>query len=108
MVLEWFVRKEFLQIDNMERVVIIMKNLDDFINAAKIQELIKREDPQEKATRRVLWVLAIIGAIAAIAGIAYAVYRYLTPDYLDDFADDFDDDFFDEEEAKPAPKAPEA
>ena len=25
-----------------------MKNLDDLINAAKIQELIKREDPQEK------------------------------------------------------------
>ena len=81
-----------------------MKNLDDLINVAKIQELVKREDPQARATRRVVWVLAIIGAVAAIAGIAYAVYRYLTPDYLDDF----DDDFFDEEEAKPAPKASEA
>ena len=80
-----------------------MKNLDDLINAAKIQELIKREDPQEKATRRILWVFAVIGAITAVAGIAYAVYRYLTPDYLDDFDDDFDDDFFDEEEeVKPA------
>lgn len=90
----------------------IMKNLDDLINAAKIQELIKREDPQEKASRRIIWALAIIGAVAAVAGIAYAVYRYLTPDYLDDFEDDFDDDFdddfFDDEEVKPAPKAPEA
>ena len=77
---------------------ITMKNLDDLINAAKIQELIKREDPQEKATRRILWVLAIIGAVTAVAGIAYAVYRYFTPDYLDDFDDDFDDDFFDDEE----------
>ena len=89
-----------------------MKNLDDLINVAKIQELIKREDPQEKATRRVLWVFAVIGVITAVAGIAYAVYRYLTPDYLDDFDDefddDFDDDFFDdEEEVKPAPKAVE-
>ena len=89
-----------------------MKNLDDFINAAKIQELIKREDPQEKATRRVVWFLAIIGAVAAVAGIAYAVYRYLTPDYLDDFDDfddDFDDDFFDDDDdVKSEPKPVEA
>ena len=37
------------------------------------------------------------------AGIAYAVYRYFTPDYLEDFEDDFDeddfdDDFFDDED----------
>lgn len=34
--------------------------------------------------------------------IAFAVYKYLTPDYMDDFDedfdDDFDDDFFDEED----------
>ena len=78
-----------------------MKHFEDMINAAKFTELIKKENPQEKAIRRVLWTLAIIGAIAAIAGIAYAVYTYLTPDYLDDFDDfddDFDDDFFDEDE----------
>ena len=34
-----------------------------------------------------------IRAVAAIAGIAYAVYSYLTPDFLDDFDDDFDDEF---------------
>ena len=83
-----------------------MKNLDDLINVAKIQELIKKEDPEKKASRRILWVLAIIGAVTAVAAIAYAVYRYFTPDYLDDFDDDFDDDFFDdEEEVKPTPKA---
>ncbi len=60
-------------------------------------------------------VLAIIGAVVVVAGIAYAVYRFLTPDYLDDFDDefdeDFDDDFFDdedeEEDVKEAPKAEE-
>ena len=40
------------------------------------------------------------------AAIAYAVYRYLTPDYLedfeDDFDDDFDDDFFEDEEEEEA------
>ncbi len=33
--------------------------------------------------------------VAAVAGIAYAVYRFVTPDYLEDFEDDFDDDFDD-------------
>ncbi|MGN0361300.1 MAG: hypothetical protein ACI4ET_00495 [Bilifractor sp.] len=39
-------------------------------------------------------ILAAIAATAAICGLAYAVYRYFTPDYLEDFDDeDFDDDF---------------
>ena len=50
----------------------------------------------EKKCNTVLWVLAIIGAVAAVAAIAYAVYRYMTPDYLEDFDDDFDDDFEDD------------
>ena len=52
----------------------------------------------EKKGNTVLWVLAAIGAVAAVAAIAYAVYRYMTPDYLDKFDDDFEDDFFDDEE----------
>ena len=56
----------------------------------------------EKKKNCILWILAIIGAVAAVAGIAYAVYRFFTPDYLedfeDDFDDDFDDDFFEDEE----------
>mgnify|MGYP005780060361 FL=1 len=67
---------------------------------AKIDELLtamQRRD-EEKHKNSVLWILAIIGAIAAVAGIAYAVYRYMTPDYLEDFDDDFDDDFFNEDD----------
>ena len=64
---------------------------------ARIEDLIaalqKREEEKQKNT--VLWILAIIGAVTAVAGIAYAVYRYLTPDYLEDFEDDFEDDFDD-------------
>ncbi|MCC6093757.1 MAG: hypothetical protein LIV24_01810 [Eubacterium sp.] len=57
-----------------------------------------------------LRIIAVaVAATAAICGLAYAVYRYFTPDYLEDFDDeDFDDDFdsyFDEndkdEEEKP-------
>lgn len=55
-------------------------------------------------------VLAIIGAVVVVGGIAYAVYKFLTPDYLDDFDDefdeDFDDDFFDDEEEEVKVAAP--
>lgn len=66
--------------------------------AATLSDLLKRQEEvkEEKKSHTLLWVFAIIGAIAAIAGIAYAVYRYFTPDYLEDFEDDFDDDFDDD------------
>jgi hypothetical protein len=77
------------------------KNLvsDDIIGRFCDKNEIKKDN--EKKCNTVLWVLAIIGAIAAVAGIAYAVYRYMTPDYDDfddEFDDDFEDDFFDDEE----------
>ena len=50
---------------------------------------------EQKSKNKLLKVFAIIGVIAAVAG---AVYRYLTPDYLEDFEDDFEDDYEDEEE----------
>ena len=51
-------------------------------------------DCEEKDSCKVIyWILAIIGLIALIAGIAYAVYRFCTPDYLEDFDDeDLDDE----------------
>ncbi|MCI6858718.1 MAG: DUF4366 domain-containing protein [Eubacterium sp.] len=91
-----------------------MKNMDELLSVAKLSELLnkKKEDGE---SRKVLWALAIIGAIAAVAGIAALVYKYLSPDYLEeideDFDDDFDDDFFDDEEEpekEEEPAAPEA
>lgn len=53
---------------------------------------------RDDKSNSLLWILAVVGAVAAVAAIAYAVYRYMTPSYLDDaeeddFFDDFDDDF---------------
>ena len=83
-----------------------MNRVEDFLNAAKTNEMlgellhIKMEE--EKKQNVLMWVLIAIGAVLAVAGIAYAVYRFFTPDYLEDFDeefdDDFDDDFFDDEE----------
>lgn len=74
-----------------------MQKLDEILSMIKVNDYLgKKEEKEDKKCNTVLWAFAIIGAIAAIAGIAYAVYRYFTPDYLEDFEDDFDDDFDDD------------
>ncbi len=82
-----------------------VEELVDFVKTHDIKELKdywNRRETEDKKNNTILWVLAVIGAVAAVAAIAYAVYRYMTPDYLEDFDDDFDDDFeddfFDEED----------
>ena len=78
------------------------RQVEELMNSSRINELLHKREEDEKKKNCILWVLAIIGAVAAVAGIAYAVYRFFTPDYLedfeDDFDDDFDDDFFEDEE----------
>ena len=77
------------------------KKLEDMIAESKLKEILHKNEA-EKQKNAVVWVLAIIGAIAGIAAIAYAVFRFVTPDYLEDFDedfdDDYDDDFFDDED----------
>ena len=71
-----------------------MNKIEELIAESKLSEILHKNEA-EKQKNTVIWVLAIIVAVAAVAGIAYAVYRFFTPDYLEDFEDDFDDDFDD-------------
>lgn len=85
-----------------------LKDLKELLNKKQVVVV------KEKKCSPLLWILAIVGFVAAVAGIAYAVYRYFTPDYLEDFEDedydddddfededeDFEDDFFEEEDEK--------
>lgn len=71
----------------------VMNRMEEIVNSTKLNEFLHRKEEEDKKKNCILWVLAIIGAVAAVAGIAYAVYRFFTPDYLDDFEDDFDDRF---------------
>ena len=74
--------------------------LSEMLAASKLSELLhKKQDPMEEKKHTLICILAIVGAIAAIAGIAYAVYKFVTPDYLEDFDDDFDDEFEDDFES---------
>lgn len=78
-----------------------MNKIEDMISATKLNEILQKRD-DDKIKKTILWILAIVGAVVAIAGIAYAVYRFFTPDYLEDFdeefEDDFEDDYFEEDE----------
>lgn len=96
----------------MSKVEDILKDarINEVISAAKINELLKKEDAKKKPSKTLI-IFAVIGVIVAIAAAAYGVYRFFTPDYLDDFEDDFDDDFDDDffeddedEEIAQAPK----
>ena len=73
-----------------------MSRVEEIMNSTRLNELLHRKEEEDKKKNCILWVLAIIGAVAAVAGIAYVVYRFFTPDYLEDFEDDFDDDFDDD------------
>ena len=82
--------------------------IDELLSTMKLGELVHRKDPMEKRRHMIICGLAIIGAVAAVAAIAYAVYRYMNPDYLEDFDDDFDDyeddsETLEEEEPATAP-----
>ena len=70
------------------------------VTKAKFQELIDAvKAKNEESENKLVWGLALIGGIVVVAIIAYAVYRFLTPDYYDDYDDDdFDDDFDDFED----------
>ena len=71
--------------------------IEELMNAAKINELLRKKELEEKNKNGIVIALAIIGAIAAVAAIAYVVFRYLEPDYLEDFdSDDFNDNFEDD------------
>ena len=98
------------------------EKLDELIAATKLGELISKKEYEhkkccKKCSTIIIDLLAIVGAVAAVAGIAYAVYRYFTPDYLEDFEDEdldddddfddddnFEDDFFEEEKEEPEDK----
>ena len=76
------------------------QKFEDLMNTVKIHDFCcKKQQEEEEKSHAVVWVLAIIGAVAVIAGIAYAVYRYLTPNYIDMIDEDFDDDldFYDDD-----------
>ena len=105
----------------MSKVEELLKDnkLAEKLSMAKLNDLLKKEEEDKKPSKAVI-IFAINGVLVAVAAAAYGIYRFFTPDYLDDFDDfedeyddEFDDDFFededddDAEEEKEAPKTKE-
>jgi hypothetical protein len=89
-----------------EGIKVNINKIEDLVSLSKLGDLIHKGEvveQKEKKCNCVVVILAIIGAVAAIAAIAYGVYRYFTPDYLEDFEDDFDDDDFEDDFDDEAP-----
>ena len=71
-----------------------MSRVEELIAETKLKDLLNKKE-EEKQKNTIIWILAIIGLVVAIGAIAYGIYKFFTPDYLEDFEDEFDDDFDD-------------
>lgn len=81
--------------------------IDDLMHRLKVNELYEKKMEDDKMKRIVLTVLAALGIVACVAGIAFAVYKFMSKDYLEDYEDDFDDDFLIEDGEKKEEKEAE-
>lgn len=85
---------------------------NELLAAVKLNEILKKNEeeskPVQKKKNTVVTVLAVFGVIAAVAAAAYGLYKYFTPDYLEDFDDDADeesdDDYFEDEDEEETEK----
>ena len=78
--------------------------VEDVMAAVKLNELLKKKDEEIEAKadkKAVKTILIICGVVVLAAAVAFAIYKFMTPDYLDDFDDDFfdDDDLVEDESA---------
>ena len=89
--------------NRVEEMMDLMKAHD----LRELKEFFNKKEEEQKKNNTLVWVFAIIGIVAAVAGIAFLVYRYFTPDYLDDFEDDFFEEDDGDAEKKPAKQVSE-
>ncbi|SFB33551.1 hypothetical protein SAMN05216249_1224 [Acetitomaculum ruminis DSM 5522] len=82
-----------------------MDKFKDMVDMRRIAEIVSKLDEvkAQKKKDKTLTILAVIGVVAVVLGLCFAIYKFFTPDYLDDFDEDFDDDdieddFFEDEE----------
>lgn len=69
-----------------------MNKLEAILEAANLNDFLRKKEEETKKCNVVLWVLAVVGAVVAVGVVVYALYRHFKPDYLEDFEEEFEDD----------------
>ena len=79
--------------------ILASTKVGDVLDAAKLNKFLKKKEEEEKKPSKFVIVFAVIGIVVAVAAAIYGIYRFFTPDYLEDFDDDdFEDDDFEEDD----------
>ncbi len=84
----------------LEKAKVIIDDVKSYdISDVYVPSFLKKEEPIVQK-KRINWglVAVVVVGIVAVAAAIYGMYRYFTPDYLDDFDDDFDDDEFEDDD----------
>ena len=84
--------------------ILASTKVGDVLDAAKLNKFLKRQEEEEKKPSKFVIVFAVIGIVVAVAAAIYGIYRFFTPDYLDEF----DNDFFEDEDDEPAAESKDA
>ena len=92
---KWEDSIDYLQSKDFKYVKELKDKFESEFGRTKVEE--------KKKPNVALIVSIVVCAVAAMAAIAYAVYRFMTPDYLEGFDydfddDDYEDDFFEDED----------
>ena len=82
---KWFIDKIAILVE-MEQALKTQELTPELLKEAKINDLLNKKE-EEKKPSKTLIIFAVIGVIVAVAAAVYGVYRFFTPDYLDDFDD---------------------
>jgi hypothetical protein len=64
--------------------ILASTKVGDVLDAAKLNKFLKRQEEEEKKPSKFVIVFAVIGIVVAVAAAIYGIYRFFTPDYLDD------------------------
>ena len=91
--LKWVTRDDVVGLVDVDKLRGI---IDEKI--ALVTKLARKEEGKNDMKKIIKTGLIAVAVVGAACGIAYAIYKYLVPDYYDDdFDDEFDDDFDDDD-----------
>ncbi|MBP5197944.1 MAG: DUF4366 domain-containing protein [Lachnospiraceae bacterium] len=69
----------------------------EMVDIDRLSDLLGKKEEKKKVSPWVV-VLIVIGVLAVLGGVAFAIYKYVCPNYLMDMDDEYDDDYEDEDD----------